>query len=50
MLLTIAGILVLLWLLGFLGHIGGDLVHILIVVAIIVFIYDFIVRRRNTTV
>jgi len=47
MLLTIAAILVVLWLLGFILHIGGGLIHILIVIALIVFIYDMVTRRRS---
>ena len=47
MLLTIAAILVVLWLLGFALNIGGGLIHLLIVVALIVFIYDMVVRRRS---
>jgi len=47
MLLTIAVILFILWLLGFTLNIGGGLVHILIVIALIVFIYDIVVRRRS---
>jgi len=46
MLLTIAIILVVLWLLGFTLNIGGGLIHVLIVIALIVFIYDMITRRR----
>jgi len=46
MLLTIAIILVILWLLGFTLNIGGGLIHLLIVIALIVFIYDMIARRR----
>lgn len=46
MLLTIAIILVVLWLLGFALSIGGSLIHILIVIALIVFIYDMVMRRR----
>ena len=46
MLLTIAAILVVLWLLGFTLHIGGGLIHFLIIVALIVFIYDMVARRR----
>ncbi len=46
MLLTIAAILVVLWLLGFIGKVGGDLVHLLLVVGIIVVIYHFITGRR----
>ena len=47
MLLTIAAILVVLWLLGFTLSIGGGLIHILIVIALIVFIYDMVTRRRS---
>jgi uncharacterized membrane protein len=46
MLLTIAAILVVLWLLGFTLNIGGWLIHLLIIIALIVFIYDMVVRRR----
>jgi hypothetical protein len=46
MLLTIAGILLVLWLLGFIGHVGGDLIHLVLVIAVIVFIYNFVVGRR----
>jgi len=47
MLLTIAAILFILWLLGFTLNIGGGFVHVLIVIALIVFIYDIVVRRRS---
>jgi hypothetical protein len=46
MLYTIIVVLVVLWLIGFIAHIGGDLIHLLLVVALIVFIYDLITRRR----
>ena len=46
MLLTIAAILVILWLLGFTLSVGGWLIHLLIIIALIVFIYDMVVRRR----
>ena len=35
---SIAGILILLWLLGLVFHVAGGLIHILLVVAIILFI------------
>lgn len=44
---TIIVILAVLWLLGFLGDIGGSLIHLLLVVALIVFIYNMIVGRRS---
>ena len=47
MLYTIIGILVVLWLLGFSLHMGGGLIHALLVIAAIVFLYNLIVRRRS---
>lgn len=42
---TIALILVVLWLLGFGLHIAGGLIHVLLVVAVVVFLLRFI--RKN---
>lgn len=50
MILIIALILAVLWLLGFAVHVGGNLIHILLVVAVIVFIYDALVKRRGRDV
>jgi hypothetical protein len=47
MLWTIFVILVVLWLLGFSLHIGGGLIHILIVVAVVVLIFNLISGRRG---
>lgn len=48
MLMTIAIILVILWALGFFAvNIGGGLIHILLVVALIVFIYNMVVGKRS---
>ena len=48
MLWTIAVILVVLWLLGFfLGNIGGGLVHILLVLALIVIVVNLLQGRRR---
>jgi len=44
---TIVLILFVLWLLGFSLHIGGGLVHILLVLALIVLIYNLITGRRS---
>jgi Family of unknown function (DUF5670) len=44
MLYTIAGILIILWLLGLVGHIAGGLIHILLVVAIIMIVVRLIGR------
>ncbi len=47
MLWTIFVILPVLWLLGFTMHIGGGLIHILIVIAIVVLIINLIQGRRT---
>jgi uncharacterized protein DUF5670 len=47
MLWTIIGILVLLWLLGFSFHIGGGLIHLILVVALIVFVVNLLTGRRT---
>jgi len=46
MLWTIIVILLVLWLLGFIGHIGGGLVWLLLVIAAIVLLYQLITGRR----
>lgn len=46
MLTTIVAILLVLWLLGLLGHIAGGFIHILLVIAILIFIWDHLFRRR----
>ncbi|MGN6375786.1 MAG: lmo0937 family membrane protein [Sphingomonas sp.] len=45
MFLTIAAILVVLWLLGFLAfHVAGGLIHILLIIALIAIIVHFVRR------
>ena len=39
-------VLVVLWLLGFLFHVAGGLIHILLVIALIVLIYNLVVGSR----
>ncbi|MCE5190572.1 MAG: lmo0937 family membrane protein [Actinomycetia bacterium] len=46
MLWSIFVILVILWLLGFSFHIGGGLIHILLVIALIVLLYNLFTRGR----
>ena len=41
----IVGVLVIIWLLGFLLNVGGGIIHLLIVIAVVVFIFDFIGGR-----
>jgi hypothetical protein len=45
MLLTIAVILVAFWLLGFVMHLAGGLIHIVLVIAVIMFVLHFIRGR-----
>lgn len=47
LLYIIGAVLVVLWLIGFLfAHLGG-LIHIVLVIAVIVFLYQFITGRRR---
>ena len=46
MLWTIFAILVVLWLLGFGFQIGGNLIHVLLVIALVVLIYQLVTGRR----
>ncbi|HSX41665.1 MAG TPA: lmo0937 family membrane protein [Candidatus Saccharimonadales bacterium] len=46
MIMTIVGILLILWLLGLFVHIGGGLIHILLVVALVAFIYNQLAGRK----
>jgi len=46
MLWTIFVVLLVLWLLGFTLHVGGSLIHLILVVAVIMLIYNLITGRR----
>jgi hypothetical protein len=45
MLWTIVAVLVILWLLGFTLSIGGSLIHLLLVVALVVFVINLVKSR-----
>jgi hypothetical protein len=47
MLYTIAGIIFVLWLLGFTMHVGGGLIHALLVIAAIVIVFNLLSGRRS---
>jgi Family of unknown function (DUF5670) len=47
MLWTVFVVLLILWLLGFIGHFGGGLIHLLLVVAVVVLIINLISGRRT---
>jgi hypothetical protein len=48
MLWTIVVLLAILWLLGFSFHVGGGLIHLLLVVALVVLIFNLLGGRRVT--
>jgi uncharacterized membrane protein len=47
MLWTIFVILLILWLLGFSFHIGGVLIHLLLVIAASILLFNLVTRRRR---
>ena len=47
MLWTIFVILIVLWLLGFTLNVGGGLIHLLLVIALIVLVFNLITGRRT---
>jgi len=48
MLYTIAVVLLVLWLLGFVVFpVGGSLIHLLLVIALVVIIYQLVTGRRS---
>ena len=47
MLYALAVILLILWLLGFVAfHVGGGLIHLLLVIAVVVIVFQLITGRR----
>ena len=40
-------VLAILWLLGFSLHVGGGLIHLLLVVALVVLVYNLVTGRRS---
>ena len=46
MMWTILVILLVLWLLGFLSHVGGGMIHLLLVVAVIILVINLVSGRR----
>jgi hypothetical protein len=47
MLWTIVVVLGILWLLGFSLHVGGGLIHLLLVVALVVLVFNLVSGRRS---
>lgn len=46
MMWAILVILLLLWLLGFFGQIGGGMIHILLLMAVAILVFNLVSRRR----
>ena len=44
---TVITILFVLWIVGFLMHLGGSLIHLLLVIALVLFIYNLVTGRRT---
>jgi hypothetical protein len=44
---TVIVILFVLWLIGLIGHIGGGLIHLLLVIALVLFVFNLITGRRT---
>ena len=40
-------VLFVLWILGFIAHIGGGLIHLLLIVAVIALIYNLVAGARS---
>jgi hypothetical protein len=47
MLWTIFVVMLILWLLGFSLHVGGGLIHLLLVVAVVVLIFNLVTGSRR---
>ncbi len=46
MLWTLVGVIIILWLLGFIGSVGGSLIHLLLVVALVILITQVLTGRK----
>jgi hypothetical protein len=47
MLWTIIVVLLIHWILGLIGHVGGGLIHLILVVALVIFVINLISGRRG---
>ena len=48
MLWVIIAVFVVLWLLGLVGGVGGSLIHVLLVIAAIMLVYNLLAGRRSS--
>jgi hypothetical protein len=47
MLWTILVVLLVLWLIGLVAHIGGGFIHLILVVALVIFVINLLTGRRT---
>lgn len=47
MLWTVAVVLIVLWALGLIGNLGGGLIHLLLVIAVIIILFNLLSGRRS---
>ena len=47
MLWTILVVLLVLWLIGLLANIGGSLIHLILVIALVIFVINLLTGRRT---
>ncbi len=45
---TVISVLVVLWLVGFLMHVGGSLIYLLLVIALALFVFNLVTGGRRT--
>lgn len=50
MLATIGFIVLVLWIIGLIAHIGGGLIHLLLLIGVILLIAHFLTGRRHNTI
>jgi Family of unknown function (DUF5670) len=48
MLYTLISLLLLFWVVGLVAHIGGSFIHTLLVLALVVFVFNFLTGRGTT--
>lgn len=44
---TLIGLLVVFWLIGFLVHVGGSFIHLLLVIALVLFVINLLSGRKT---
>jgi len=47
MIYTLISLLFFFWLVGLVAHIGGSFIHVLLVLAVAIFLFDLITGRRS---